>query len=220
MFLDFLANNDFKRPIYFASPAAMSEFADLDKYCYQEGFVYRFLPVQPDVDFIRNLGSVNSGPTYDIMMNKSVWGNLEKPGVTVDRESMRNSYFPKQSFIRLSRKLIFEQKNDSAVKVCDKVIELFPNEKFPFDEMMFQFLDVYYRAGSFEKGNKLATTLMDNYEQKIRYIVTLPQDKQANFSDDLQTGVEIFGAIEQLGEQYKQDAIIARARKFLDSIGA
>lgn len=219
MFLDFLSNNDFKRPIYFASPAAMSEFADLDKYCYQEGFVYRFLPVKPDVDFVRGFGSVNALRTYDIMMNKSVWGNLEKPGVYVDRESMRNSYFPKQSFARLARKLIYLDEKDSAAKVCDKVIQVFPDDKFPFDELMLQFLEVYYRAEQFDKGNKLAATLLTNYEDKIVYILKLKQEHQANYNDDLQTGVEIIGAIRDLSTQFNQKNIADRADKFLKSLG-
>ena len=56
MLFDFLASNDWKRPIYFASPSTVSNVFNVAKYCQMEGWVYKFMPVQP--------GNDNEGMSY------------------------------------------------------------------------------------------------------------------------------------------------------------
>ena len=217
MLLDFLAKNKFKRPIYFASPSSVSDAVDVDKYCYQEGFVYRFMPVKPDDrDFIKGVGSVNAEISYDILLNKCKWGNLNAPGVYVDRESYRNTMIPKQNFARLARKLTIENKNDSAVKVCDYVQQIFPDNKIHFDYYMIQFVDVYYKAGAFTKGNKLANRLMDIYQQNADYYLSLNPEFRGNYDEDLNEAFGLFNTMKQIADQYNQKDISARVDKFLN----
>ena len=218
MLLDFLAKNKFKRPVYFVSPGAMSDAVDVDKYCYQEGFIYRFMPVKPDDrDFIKGVGSVNSLASYDILMNKCKWGNLNLPGVYVDPESNRNVMMPKQDFARLARKLVIENKNDSAVKVCDYVQQIFPNNKIHFDYYMIQFVDVYYKAGAFEKGNKLAEKLMHIYQQNTDYYLSLNPEFRVNFDDDLGEAFGFFNSMKQIADQYNQKVISQKVDTFLNA---
>lgn len=217
MLLDFLAANKFERPVYFASPSSISDAVDVDKYCYQEGFVYRFMPVKPDDgDFIKGVGSVNAESSYDIFMNKCKWGNLSDPKVYVDRESYRNTMIPKQNFARLARKLAAQGKSDSAVKVCDYVQQIFPDNKIAFDYYMIQFVDVYYRAGAFEKGNKLANRLIDIYTQNVDYYLSLDQKFRGNFEDDINEAFGFFNSMKQIAEQNNQKDIVAKVDKFLN----
>jgi hypothetical protein len=217
MLLDFLAKNKFKRPIYFVSPSSMSDAVDVDKYCYQEGFIYRFMPVKPDDrDFIKGVGSVNSEASYDILMNKCKWGNLNQPGVYVDRESNRNTMMPKQDFARLARKLTIENKMDSAVKVCDYVQKVFPDNKIHFDYYMIQFVDVYYKAGAFDKGNKLATRLFEIYQQNTDYYLSLNPEFRGNYDEDLNEAYGFFNSMKQIADQYNQKAISQKVDKFMN----
>jgi hypothetical protein len=217
MLLDFLAKNKFKRPVYFVSPSAMSDAVDVDKYCYQEGYVYRFLPVNPDDrDYIKGMGSVNSDVTYDVLMNKSKWGNLNAPGVYVDRESMRNIMPAKQNFYRLARKLTIENKNDSAVKVCDYVQQIFPDNKISFDYYMIQFVDVYYKAGAFDKGNKLAERLFKIYQQNLDYFLSVDTKFRGNFDEDINEAFSLFNTLKQIAEQYNQKDLAQRVEKYMN----
>lgn len=216
MLLDFLAKNKFKRPIYFASPGSLSDAVDVDKYCYQEGFVYRFLPVKPsESDYVKGIGSVNAEISYDILMNKCKWGNLADPDVYVDRESYRNTMIPKQNFARLARTLVVEGKKDSAVKVCDYVQQIFPDNKVHFDYYMMQFIDVYYRAGAFEKGNKLATRLLQIYEQNTDYILSLDNGFRNNYDEDLNEAFSFFNTMKEIAGQFNQKTITDRIDKYL-----
>jgi hypothetical protein len=220
MLLDFLAKNKFKRPVYFASPSSVSDAVDVDKYCYQEGFVYRFLPVRQDESFIKGLGSVNSTASYDIMMNNCKWGNLNLPGVYVDRESYRNTMIPKQNMARLARKLVSEGKNDSAVRVCDYVQKVFPDNKIHYDYYMIQFVDVYYRAGAIQKANELARRLNKIYGQDIDYYMSLTPGFQSNYEDDINEAFSYFNTMKEIAGQNQQKELVAEIDDFLTKHGA
>ena len=217
MLLDFLAKNKFKRPIYFGSPAGVQSF-DVSPYCFMEGYVYRFLPVKAEgADFIKRVGSINSDASYDILMNKCKWGNLADPRVYVDPESYRNTFLPKQNFMRLAKALVAEGKNAEAIKVCDRVQEVFPDNKIHFDYYMIEFVDTYYRAGAYEKGNKLANRLLQIYEQNVDYFSSLNPEFHNQYSDDMNMAFSFFDYLKQIATQNNQTAIVQHIEKYLSS---
>jgi tetratricopeptide (TPR) repeat protein len=217
MLLDFLAKNKFKRPVYFGSPAGVQSF-DISPYCFMEGYVYRFLPVKAEgPDFIKRVGSVNSDASYDILMNKCKWGNLADPRVYVDPESYRNTFLPKQNFMRLAKALVAEGKNDMAVKVCDRVQEAFPDNKVHFDYYMIEFVDVYYKAGAIEKGNKLANRLIQIYEQNLDYFSALNPEFRTQYNDDVNMAFSFFDYMKQIAAQSNQTSIVQHIDKYLSS---
>ena len=202
MFLDFLATSDWGRPIYFANPSSMSKVFNVDKFCHMEGFVYRFMPVKAR-EFISGIGGVSPDASYDILMNKCEWGNLNDPSVTVDRESYRNSRMPKQNFLRLAQALINENKKDSAIQVLDCCLEAFPPEKFHFDLLMLPFSEAYYAAGSMEKGNKLVQRMFGLYSDDLRYYFSLdPVFTDTYYNEQMQ---QAFGVIQRLGQIAKEN---------------
>jgi len=217
MLLDFLAKNKFKRPVYFANPGSIQSI-DVSKYCFMEGFVYRFMPANAEsADFYKRVGGVNSEASYDILMNKCKWGNLAAEKVYVDPESYRNTFIPKQNFMRLAKSLLAEGKNDQAVKVCDYVQQIFPDNKVHFDYYMVEFVDTYYKAGAFEKGNKLAGRLLQIYEQNVDYITSLKPEFRTSYEEDRNMAYSLFDYLKQLAGQYNQSSITGQVDKYVSS---
>ncbi|HNS16881.1 MAG TPA: DUF2723 domain-containing protein [Bacteroidales bacterium] len=209
MLLDFLATNNWKRPLYFANPNSVSQVLDIDTYCHLEGFVYRFMPVKAE-HHIRGLSGLNTQASYDILMNKCKWGNLNDPGVTVDRESFRNTMIPKQNFMRLVQALMDAKKADSAVRVTDRVIEIFPNEKFPFDLYMIPFLEIYYQAGEIEKANRMNEILLNNHEGNIIYYQSLSGKFAEYYSEDQEQAFMVLNRLAELAREYDQKELADR----------
>ncbi len=209
MLLDFLATNAWERPLYFANPNSLDQVLDVDQYCHLEGFVYRFMPVKAE-NYIRSLGGMDTRASYDILMNKCKWGNLNDPRVTVDRESFRNTMIPKQNFMRLVQALMDEKKADSAVRVTDRVVEIFPNEKFPFDLYMIPFLEIYYQAGEIEKANKMNEILVKNYEEDIVYYQSLSSRFAAYYSDDQEQAFVVLNRLAEMAREYDQKELADR----------
>ena len=204
MFLDFLATSDWERPIYFANPSAISKVFNVDKYCHMEGFVYRFMPFEAK-EYISGIGGVSADASYDILMNKCDWGNLNDPKVTVDRESYRNSRMPKQNFLRLAQALLNENKKDSVIAVLDTCLKYFPDEKITYDLLMMPFAEVYYRAGAIEKGNAIMKRLAEIYSDDIRYYLSLePEFTDTYYSKDIQQAFAILQRLSQIAKENKQ----------------
>jgi len=218
MLLDFLAKNKFKRPVYFVNPASIRS-VDFKRFCYLSGIVYRFLPLKADTADLNNrMGYVDTESSYDILMNKCKWGNLADPKVYVDPESFRNTFTPKQNFMRLAQKLVAEGKNDQAVKVCDYVQQIFPDDKIHFDYYMVEFVNSYYAAGAFEKGNKLANRLLQIYEQNLDYITSLSPQLRGNYEEDRNLALSVIDYLKKMAVQYNQPTISSRIEKYLNTM--
>jgi len=201
MLLDLIASNNWERPIYFANPNSVSKVFNVDEYCHMEGVVYRFMPVKAK-EYYKNLGGVYSEGSYDLLVNKAKWGNLQDPDVTVDRESYRNSTMVKQSYMRLAQALINEGKADSAVAVLDKSMEFFPNEKITFDYFMLPWAEIYFEAGAREKAVKMVRTLSERYLEDLAYYSKLP-DKFASFYD--QSSQEALAVLQRLSQMASEN---------------
>jgi len=212
MLMDFLANNNWERPLYFASPSSVNKVFDIDRYCHQTGVVYKFIPV-PAQDYYPGLGGVDEVASYDILMNKAKWGNLNHPDVTVDRESFRNHMMAKQSYIRLAQALINKGKNTEAVAVADKLISEFPNEKFTFDIYMMPLLDVYYRAGDTAKANDFLKAMARVFSENLAFYNQV-DPKFANFyKEDNDEAMMVLARLYSIAQQNKQQDLIKEMEK-------
>ncbi|MBL7905552.1 MAG: DUF2723 domain-containing protein [Bacteroidales bacterium] len=207
MLLDFLASNNWERPLYFASPSSVNKVLGIDKYCHQTGVVYKFIPV-PAEEYIPGLGGVDTEASYDILMNKCKWGNLNQPGVYVDRESYRNAMMHKQNFMRLAQALVNKGKNAEAIAVADKCLSEFPNEKMTFDYYMLPLAEVYYKAGNIVKGNNFAKDLADIYLANITYYTSVSPEFSSYYEDDMMQAFAVMARIWEYGKKYGQEDML------------
>jgi len=195
MLLDLIATNNWKRPIYFANPNSLGKVLGVEQYCHLEGMVYKFMPVKAE-NFVQGVGGVNAEACYEIFMDKANWGNLNKPGVYVDRESSRNSIIPKQNFMRAAEGLVKKGENEKAIALLDRGLEAFPDSKITFDMYMIPFADAYYAAGANEKGNAIVERIFEIYNQNINYYNRLNDRLLKYYETDYN---QALGIIQRLG---------------------
>ncbi|KAF0199066.1 MAG: Uncharacterized protein FD166_691 [Bacteroidetes bacterium] len=207
MLLDFLASNDWERPLYFASPSSESKVLGIDKYCHQTGVVYKFIPVLAE-DYVAGLGGVDTKASYDILMNKCKWGNLNQPDVYVDRESFRNSMMHKQNFMRLAQALVRKGKNTEAIAVADRCIAEFPNKKITFDYFMLPLAEVYYQAGATQKANDFVRTIAGIYIENLSYYNSVSPEFSSYYQEDKMQAYAVMSRIWEWGERFNQKALL------------
>ena len=213
MLLDYLATNAWTRPLYVASPGSLGNVLNIDKYFHLEGTLYRFMPVLPKPE-MESIGGINIDRTWDIMMNKAKFGNLNNPKVTVDRETFRNIYYERLSFTRLGYALILENRPDSAVRVADRCQQMFPPNKCGYDFFQMQLLEIYFRANSTAKGMKLANELTRIYKQNINYYLSTGSFMEY-WKDDIGNS---FGTLQRLAgivKKYNQPELAANIEQFI-----
>jgi hypothetical protein len=185
MLLDFLASNNWERPLYFANPNSLKKVLNIGEYCHLEGNVYKFMPVKAK-DYIPGLGGINAIKSYEIIVNDFRWGNLNDPTVTVDRESYRHARILKQNILRVAQTLITNGEPDKAADVMDTCLYYFPYDKIHYDIIMMPFIEIYYDAGRQETANEEVKKMMTVCDEELTYFMSLdPAFADAYYSTEM-----------------------------------
>ena len=199
LLLDFMASNNWERPVYFTSFSDMSNVLGIDKYLHMEGLSYRFIPVEAE-DYYEGYGGVYRAGSFDLMVNKAQWGSLNQDGVVPDRESVRNAVYAQQAYSRLAQALVNHEQYDSAIIVMDKFQEFVPNDKFPFDLRCYQFPEMFYICGDTLKGDQFMRDIAGHFRDKVNYYCHMTPKFVDYYSEDIEEGMSLlkhFGGVAQ-----------------------
>ena len=217
MLLDFMATNNWERVVYFTSLSDIKNVLGIDKYLHQEGLSHRFMPVIAK-DYIKDAGGIYVEGSYNLLMADDIrWGNLNLDNVTVDPESRRNVLFVKQAYMRLAQSLQKRGQNDSAVAVIDKCIELFPNNKIPFDYYMVAYPEIYYKAGAPEKAEAMIKTIVDNSEDNLRYFSELDDRFVDYYASEIRDNLAVINEMSNVAKRNKNIELGMQLENTLDT---
>ena len=166
MTLDLIANNNWKRPIYFNHTSRAGLNVDLDNYMVQEGNAYRLLPIenpQPGIDMI------DTDAMYDNIMTKYSFRELNNPDVYYSEDYRNFVLNHRSSFETLAAALIQEGKNEKAKEVLFKSFELMPDEAVPYDIIAVQMIGHLLQLDEVEKATEIADILATRADQMLTY---------------------------------------------------
>ncbi|MBR1514643.1 MAG: DUF2723 domain-containing protein [Bacteroidales bacterium] len=207
MLLDFMATNNWERPVYFTSFSDMSKVLGIDKYLHMEGLAYRFIPVEAE-DYVKAYrGGVYREGSYDLLVNKANegivnWGSMNQEGVVPDRESVRNMSYAQLAYSRLAQAMVNHGEYDSAVIVMDKFQEFFPNEKFPAEIHTYQFPEMYYVCGEIEKGDDYMMKLVNNYSEQVVYYGSMKPKFREYYDEDFGEAMSLLRHFGDVAKKY------------------
>ncbi len=174
MILDLLANNHWERPVYFVSPSSQANLG-LQNYLQLEGFAYRLVPIKTPADGRVDVGKVDVDKMYDLLMNEFKWGNMQDTTVYIDYTTRRTSNVIRirNKFARLAQALLKEDKNEKAVKVLDRGMELTPHSQIPYSIWTLEVIKQYYNAGAIDKANSLSEEFAGYLKDELEYYTSL-----------------------------------------------
>ncbi|MBE0640616.1 MAG: tetratricopeptide repeat protein, partial [Bacteroidales bacterium] len=183
--------------------------------CHMEGFVYRFMPVVVS-NQVRGMGGLtDTERNYELLVERTSWGNLNRDHVTVDRESYRNVAIPRNSFMRLAQAFLREGNKEKAIETMDSVIRYFPNHKILYDIYMYAYVELYYEAEAPDKAVEVASTILNNLSAELKFIDSLPFKDQAAFGKDREQYLGVLGNMSQLAERNQQPEFKAQVDEVL-----
>jgi len=184
MMLDILANNDWKRPIYFTGGSYNdSEYIWMKDYLQLDGLVYKLVPIQTKISKENpyQLGRIDSELMYNIVKGWE-WGNAQSPDIYHDPETRKNSISFRGNLHRLAQKLIEDGEYEKSEKILDLSLEKMPLEYFGFYSLVEPYISTYYSLGLFEKGDSLYKQLEKKYDQSLDYYSKLGLTENSQFS--------------------------------------
>jgi hypothetical protein len=198
MQLDILGTNEWERPIYFVSGGAEGALK-LEDYFQNEGYAYRFVPIRTSGRNFLTYGRIDTDILYDNLMNKFKYGRMEEPDVYLDFYNIRTIAVTKlrNNFTRLAEELLKENKKDSAIQVLDRIMELAPNNKVPYDLFVPPIAAGYYSCGEKDKANKIVREHLDIISEELVYYFSLDAELRQNLDYELRVAL-------QLSQEYVQ----------------
>ena len=180
--LNMLQTNDWKRPMYYAITVSPDQFVKLDPYFQQTGMAYQIVPMQTQ----NTMKAINSEKMFDNVMNKFKWGGVDKPGIYLDENVMRMcKSYRMVVFGKLATTLIYEKKNDKALQVLDKCMEVLPPENVPLDYSGLTIGESYYLLGEKEKGHNVLKAIGDNSLRNLNWYFRLTPKQFASAASDV-----------------------------------
>lgn len=213
--LDLVANNTWERPIYFAVTTGDDAYVGMKDYFQLEGLAYRFVPIKQTPSEEAQGGRVNTEVMYDNIMNKFLWGGMDKPGVNLDENCVRMVGNLRMQMSILAGALIQEGKNEKAKNVLDKCLEVMPDENIPYDAAIYTIAGAYYEIGEYKKANELAKKLFDIYEGDLKIYTTQKPNRRNAYGRDINQAKEVLKRLVGMTQQYKQDEL---SKEFMNRI--
>ncbi len=209
MVLDLIAENNWDRPIYFSVGMGKSNYLGFDDYFQLEGAAYRLVPIKTVSNGI-DLGRVDTDILYKNMMEKFVWGGIKEPGVHIDHFHSNSLQIMKYrpNFLRLAEQLNIEGQHEKAVKVLDKSLEELPISKLPINNILIGYVQEYYNAEAFEKGNKLLKEIINNSYEHLNYYLSLSPKHSSAFQRMEQQDVAVVRMLMNMAKEYNQEDVL------------
>lgn len=213
LMLDMIATSDWKRPIYFSTTLAGSNYLNLREYMYLEGLAYRLLPVRNEG---AQEGVVNTPVMYENMMKKMSFKGLNDPNGYFDENYKRFPLNARKSFYMLAATLVQEGEMDStkrgekrkqALEVIDYCLKQMPDYAIPYDFYMPQFIPLLLELGERKRADEMADIMAHRATSELEYYTKLKPVRDF----EIQTNAYI---LQQLYFAYNSKQIQDRAARY------
>lgn len=205
--LDILAANNWERPIYFAITTGNEAYIGLTPYFQLEGLAYRLVPYKAQ-SYDGQTGEVNAEIMYDNLVNKFVWGGMEKGNIYMDENNRRMCMNFRNNFARLAEEYHRLGKPEKAKEVLDHCVKVMPEQVVEYNYFMIAIAESYYKLKDYKKGNEIVKSLINQYDEELRFFNSLKGDKRRSVQTEMDRSKYI---LQQLiimsSERYKESGL-------------
>ena len=215
---DILANNDWKRPIYFSVGGGQqpSTYAYLNDYFQLEGLVYHLVPIKTKVSGY-GFGRVGTEKMYDHVM-KYKWGTLSSPDIYHDDQVHNVSYTMRIYLGRLASALANEKENKKAADILNLLREQFPMDIYPNSSLLFPIIESYYKIGKKEEVKAIIKVFGDEIDQELTYYQSFSKKKQRMLISEISDSFRKLAGLSETIKPFDQELYQEYDKKFDQSI--
>lgn len=221
--LDIIANNNWKRPIYFSGGSYDdADYIWMKDYLQLDGLTYKLVPIKTsmkDAESGIDLGYIDTDRMYNVVMSWE-WGNSGSDAIYHDPQTRRNSFNYRKNLARLTEALIKEGKKDKALNVIKLVEKNFPLDYFGIYFLWEPYADSYYKLSEVKAARQLLEKLISKYQQELTYYQSLPLRDQNDESYDIMRTIERYRSLLYIMKDNNDTAFYEKARKEFNEYNA
>ncbi len=227
MLLDMLANFDWKRPVFMTQVYVFQDFGLLD-YLQFDGYAYRFVPILTPMENPWEIGRIDTDYTLPLLKDTFRYGNLADPDVYVDYFIQYNlaASHARDSFARVAKELLRENRPQEAVELLDLGLERLPTSQIRFlDTNTYPFLETYYAASAMgvpeaaDKGDALLTEYARTLIEYIDYYLRFDGVQGDMVAGVMEDKIEELGDLYYLASYAGRRGIVAELNDYYRSLG-
>ncbi|MDB9723504.1 DUF2723 domain-containing protein [Polaribacter sp.] len=206
LMLDILANNDWKRPIYFTGGAnAAEEYIWLKDYLQLDGLAFKLVPIKTAANYIDDNGREREVSLFDIgridtekmyaNIQKLEWKNINNGNIYLDEQTKRNAISLRNSLMRLSDAFAKEGDTAKAVTVLDLSLSKLPIADFDHYSLSLGYPEMYFKLGEQEKGKQVTNTLVRLITEQLTWLSTFDKKDSTLVFDEIDRSLYMFKSL-------------------------
>ena len=194
MMLDILANNDWKRPIYFSGGSFDdAEFIWMKDYLQLDGLAYKLVPIKTERESGFDMGRIDADLMYDIVKSWD-WGNSSDTNIYHDTQTRIQGVTFRSNLARLTEKLIQENKIEKAKEIIEIALTNMPVDQFGFYSLIEPFIDGYYKVGETTKARELYLRIRNKFHENLDYYDGLPIEEKISQGENILRDMETYNS--------------------------
>lgn len=210
--LSILANNNWKRPIYFTTTTPQQFYLGLDRYLVSEGFALRLIPMNTNVTDAEQGAIQHTDAVYDKIMNKYKFGNIANTKY-LDPDTYRYlTFYTSSIFGETAQNLLQAGKKKEAHDVVLKAYDNLPKKIYQMSEPMsyVPLLDAMYQTGESAKAKEITLRNLNYIKENMHYFASNQYIKDLSSERNVRLALVGLQRLKMMGEQYK-DADVQKA---------
>ena len=215
MVLDLIANNHWKRPIYFSMTTGSSSYLGLSDYFEMEGLAYHLVPIKTHRND-KQIGRINTKVMFSNLMGKYRFGNINDPQVYLGETNRRMTMNLRSIYGRLADALIIKKDSAKAEDVLDYCLKMIPDTTIPYDYYALPMAVSYYKIGKNEKGDAIYNKVIKDVNKELNYFFGFTGNRADAYTLYIQQDLSLLQIIMRGSKQNKRDKQEQAARKIFD----
>ncbi|WP_248724271.1 DUF2723 domain-containing protein [Seonamhaeicola sp. ML3] len=197
LMLDIVANNNWKRPIYFTGGSfGDDDYIWMKDYLQLDGMCYKLVPIKTAIDRANpfDMGRIDADLMYE-KVKQWDWGNSGSPDIYHDVETRKNSITYRGNLARLIEQLINENKLDKAEEIADLAMANMPVDYFGYYTLLEPYISAYYEVGNTDKARQLYKDVVVKYQESLKYYSSMEPKDQNRVFEEIYTDVQRYKAL-------------------------